>query len=65
MNYQDFLRRVEAVQGLLGTISIPADVRHVGILSQIHILLNEMKDECQSCIMQEKVAAQEAQQHAE
>ena len=59
MNYQDFLSRVEAVQALLSAISIPADVKHVGVFAQVHTLLNAMKDECYSCIRQEEVAEQE------
>ena len=60
MNYQDFKQRIDAVQVLLGNISIPADRKLVGIMAQIHYLLDGMKDECDSCIHQEMMAVKEA-----
>lgn len=63
MNYNDFLQRLEAVQSLMGGINIPADLKHVTLLAQIHGVLNQMKDECNSCIKQQAMvhASQDAE----
>ena len=60
MNYQEFQQRVEAIKTLLGAIDIPADEKHVGVVAQVHYLLNQMRDECVSCIRQEQMAAKES-----
>jgi hypothetical protein len=59
MNYQDFQQRLAAVKQMLGMIQVPADEQHIGIMGQIHHLLNSMNDECDNCLRQELMAQQQ------
>lgn len=60
MNYHDFLQRIAAIKQMLGSIQIPADEMHVGLMAQVHQLLNGMNDECVSCLQHAKMATQES-----